>query len=300
MKKILLILIFPVLVCKAYSQEINNSGELENSLLWEISRNDLIYKSYLFGTNHIIGGSYVDTSSIIAECLTSSNIVITEAVKDDIDTAMLLQSIKMKDDEYYSFSDSRDEEYLKEFFSENSILKPYSEIYFILKPMFYWIMYYYTEYLQNEKDIKSDFISLDYYFMNKASEMNKKLIGFESVNEQMSFFTDSISIKNQLKILLETIRTTKENLKMGTMYLNSCYLKQDLNCMSEFMIFGSKFPNENKIFLESRNIKWMQKIPSIINYNSSFIAVGAAHLPGKYGLINLLRLQGYEVKPLKF
>ena len=300
MKKNLLFLIFFIIVSQAAAQEINNVSELQNSLLWEISRNDLTAKSYLFGTNHIIGGSYVDTSQVIMEYFMNSNVIITEAVKDDIDTAMLLQAIEMKDDEYYSFADSEDEEYLKEFFRKNSILKPYAEFYFILKPIFYWILFYYTEYFRNEPSVKSDFISLDFYFMEQAAELNKKLLGLETVNEQMSYFTDSISVKTQLKILLETIRTSDERLKLGTTYLNSCYLNQDLNCMFSFMIFGSNFPKENELFIVSRNKRWMQKLPSIINYNASFIAVGAGHLPGSNGLISLLRMQGYEVNPIKF
>ena len=136
--------------------------------------------------------------------------------------------------------------------------------------------------------------------MEKASEMNKKLIGLETVNEQMSIFTDSIPIKKQLKILLKTIRTSKEMLMTGTSFLNTCYLSQDLNCLSSFMIFGYDFPDENKLFLENRNIRWAKKLPYFINYRSAFIAVGAGHLPGKNGLISLLRMQGYEVKPLKF
>ncbi|HAX47432.1 MAG TPA: TraB/GumN family protein [Ignavibacteria bacterium] len=283
-----------------FAQEYNASDESQNSLLWEISREDIPAKSYLFGTNHIISSSFIDTSVIISECIKKSSVVITELEKEDLDTALLLQQMKMNDKDYYSFSDSDDEKFLQEFFRNNSLLKPFAEIYFILKPMAYWLFYFYGQYIKHESPGTTGFTSLDDYFVNEARNQNKELKGLETVTEQMSIFMDSIPIKTQLQILMETIRTSPEKLALGTTSLNICYLRQDVSCMSSIMIFGHNFPEENRLFLERRNLKWMKKLPSAINYKSTMIAVGAGHLPGTYGLINLLRIQGYEVKPIKF
>lgn len=54
----------------------------------------------------------------------------------------------------------------------------------------------------------------------------------------------------------------------------------------------------NDMTLFDRNKKWMEHIPKLILEKASLIAVGAAHLPGKDGLINLLRLQGFTVEPV--
>jgi uncharacterized protein YbaP (TraB family) len=53
-----------------------------------------------------------------------------------------------------------------------------------------------------------------------------------------------------------------------------------------------------KIMLNNRNLDWVEKIPSIMASGSSFMAFGAAHLPGDFGIINLLRKKGYIVKPI--
>lgn len=47
-----------------------------------------------------------------------------------------------------------------------------------------------------------------------------------------------------------------------------------------------------------RNKKWITVIKSNIQNCSCLIAVGAGHLPGKEGLINLIRKEGYTVKPV--
>jgi uncharacterized protein YbaP (TraB family) len=51
-------------------------------------------------------------------------------------------------------------------------------------------------------------------------------------------------------------------------------------------------------FLNERNMNWLPIIISQISDKSSFIAVGALHLPGKKGIIELLREKGYTVKPI--
>lgn len=40
------------------------------------------------------------------------------------------------------------------------------------------------------------------------------------------------------------------------------------------------------------------KLPAIMNAAPTFVAVGAGHLPGEYGLLNLLKKKGYTVEPV--
>lgn len=54
---------------------------------------------------------------------------------------------------------------------------------------------------------------------------------------------------------------------------------------------------DNLQLAELRNINWMKKLPKLFNMGK-FVAVGAAHLYGTYGLITLLRQAGYVVTPI--
>jgi uncharacterized protein YbaP (TraB family) len=49
--------------------------------------------------------------------------------------------------------------------------------------------------------------------------------------------------------------------------------------------------------LVSRNYNMANRVEKHFKGNSVFIAVGAAHLPGNKGIINLLREKGYIVEP---
>ena len=53
------------------------------------------------------------------------------------------------------------------------------------------------------------------------------------------------------------------------------------------------------ILLYDRNANWVKKLQQLMPENSLVIAVGAGHLPGKKGVLNLLREAGYKVEPIK-
>lgn len=54
----------------------------------------------------------------------------------------------------------------------------------------------------------------------------------------------------------------------------------------------------SKEILYDRNYSWMKVIPDIIKEKSTFIAVGAVHLGGEEGLIDLLKKEGYTIEPV--
>ena len=49
--------------------------------------------------------------------------------------------------------------------------------------------------------------------------------------------------------------------------------------------------------LDARNLNWINKIDGLISTKKCFVIVGALHLYGENGLINLLKKRGYKVKP---
>ena len=66
------------------------------------------------------------------------------------------------------------------------------------------------------------------------------------------------------------------------------------------MLAKSEFGSDQyeDILLNDRNKKWVKELKEIMKKESVFVAVGAGHLTGEYGLINLLKKEGYTVEPL--
>ena len=50
--------------------------------------------------------------------------------------------------------------------------------------------------------------------------------------------------------------------------------------------------------IHARNLRMFESLLHQIENKRVFIAVGALHLPGEKGLINLLRMKGYKLAPL--
>lgn len=300
MRSLVLLFFLYVLPAAVTAQEDSTVNEPSSSLLWEISRSDISFKSYLFGTNHLVSSAFIDTSAVMINCISNAEVIITEIENMKIDTAFLVKAMTMKKNDHYSFSDPDDEEYMVNFFRNNPMLKAFADNYFILKPMAYWLIYFYSNFVKGTATENSSFTALDSYFMQEAQKKNKELKGLETTEEQISYFMDSIKVDTQLKILLETIRASRDDMNKAKVVLDTCYLSQDLSCMSNIGIFGRKFGKENRLFLDNRNLLWIKKLPSYINYRPAVIAVGAGHLPGEYGLLSLLKKQGYTVKAVRF
>ena len=58
-------------------------------------------------------------------------------------------------------------------------------------------------------------------------------------------------------------------------------------------------PEEEAQLISNRNADWLAKMPAIMKERPTFFAVGAGHLPGEKGLLQLLRNAGYTVEGQK-
>ena len=69
--------------------------------------------------------------------------------------------------------------------------------------------------------------------------------------------------------------------------------------------FGRRYLSEIAVstsikenLLVKRNKNWIPKIEQLIQQKTCFIAVGAGHLAGENGILELLRKQGFTVEPI--
>ena len=56
---------------------------------------------------------------------------------------------------------------------------------------------------------------------------------------------------------------------------------------------------EYDTIVKVRNLNWEKQMKELLPQQTTLFVVGAGHLPGEYGMINLLREAGYKVKPVK-
>ena len=130
--------------------------------------------------------------------------------------------------------------------------------------------------------------------------MGLKDSSMETMKYQLGIF-DKIPYKLQAKQLYEMVTKIKDTTSSNELLvLSDAYRNQQLEKLEEMTVkedMGIK--NFTELLLYKRNENWAKKLEELMPEKSLVIAVGAGHLPGKRGVINLLRKSGYKVEPVK-
>lgn len=267
----------------------------QSSLLWEISGNGLEKPSYLFGTIHIIGVDDYFWTDIMDEKFNTTEKLVLEI---DMDNPMMLMismlgSVRMKGGETLK-NLLTPEEYKKvnKYFSKElgMPLSTFDRI----KPMFTSMM------MAQGGASEEETTSYEMELMQKAEVRGMKTEGLETVKYQMSMF-DSIPYETQAQMLVEAVESAGEESEDDTMdEMITLYLAQDLNGLYELITAGdSEIEGFEDVLLNTRNKNWIPKIEKMSAKKPTFFAVGAGHLPGDEGVINLLIKAGYTVTPIR-
>jgi uncharacterized protein YbaP (TraB family) len=137
---------------------------------------------------------------------------------------------------------------------------------------------------------------VDMQLNERAHAANKPVMGLESVDFQMHLF-DSLSPRAQEQMLLVAEGPTETAARLAA--LKDAWLAGDaarLDSLSNAAPGSTEF---NEAFVYRRNRSWIPKIEALINGTSdALVVVGAAHLIGRNGVVQLLRTKGYTVEQL--
>ena len=144
---------------------------------------------------------------------------------------------------------------------------------------------------------------IDSYFQQAAKKTGKSVIGFETVDFQISVLYTGSTIERQKQQLFCMIDNAEYSVAM-LKELVGAYFAQDLAKLYE--ISEEKrgdgcdtTPEEDEALIFGRNADWVEKMPAIMADKATLFVVGAAHLPGERGVLELLEKQGYTVEAVK-
>jgi uncharacterized protein YbaP (TraB family) len=284
------------MICAAGITASSQTTVSNNTLLWRISGRNLAKPSYLFGTIHLLCANDIDLSETLKKAINETDKVYLELDMDNLFEMMqAVQKMKMRNDTTLSdlLSES-DYKKVKTFFASKSSIIPFS-ILETYKPMLAASMIMQTS---TECD---NAVSMEQIIMQEAKENKKEIKGMETMAYQLSIF-DSIPYEVQAKQLLAFISDNDTEDKASKEYdeMASAYRNQDLSKL-EALINKEEFGIGNfaDLLLYNRNKNWVITMDKIFANNSAVIAVGAGHLPGEKGVINLLKKAGYKVQPME-
>lgn len=292
---VLLLSVVVFVVSSANTCKDENPGETADearttSLLWEISGNGLSTPSFLYGTMHLIDKKDFYIRPFIDSMLMQSEQVAFELKLDDMTALMKLQALMIMPEGKTLQSMMLPDEYekLKKYLQDS--LNTNIDLIQDQKPL-------YLMQLMAEEMIKGETESFELYFFMKCMQNQKPISGLETVEEQMGVF-DSVPYEEQLKWLMMEVNDPGLYDSIFVEMVEA-YKKEDIEKLAKLMKESSpEFMMYEDIFLTNRNKNWIPKIEELIKTKTTFIAVGAGHLPGENGVIELLRKKGYTVKPV--
>ncbi|MFZ1529815.1 MAG: TraB/GumN family protein [Ferruginibacter sp.] len=264
-----------------------------NSLLWEITGNGLKKPSYLFGTMHVssklafhLGDSFYYAMKRVDAVALELNPEIWQP-----------QMVRLNDlnQNYSSYIRSGGNDYLNEKsfriqkFDDKLKLALNSE-----PPVVNNLLY--RSYREKE-DFEEDTF-LDLYIFQTGRKLGKSPAGvedfYESEKTVMEAYADMAKEKKKKEIDLdgETMSDLIEKMQ-------DAYRRGDLDLMDSLDNKMERSVAFREKFLYKRNEVQARSIDSIIKSRSLFVGVGAAHLPGERGVIEILRKKGYKLRPVK-
>jgi uncharacterized protein YbaP (TraB family) len=265
---------------------------VNGQLLWKISGEGVKENSYLYGTIHVMPENQFSISPKIQKAFDESQILAME-IDLNMGLAKQLQIAKKTIlprkktiQNYLSVSDfTKVKSYCLDSLkiSESRFKK-----YIRLKPFFF------SSAIAQEQ--MGDTKSFEMEFNKMAKKKSKKTMGLETIEYQLQTI-NKISIEDQAKMLMDEFDTSPTDQFNDLLKL---YLNEDLNGLYKAVTSeSSQIENFNNDFLDVRNKNWIPVIEDQIKLNKTFIAVGAAHLPGENGVINLLQKKGYTLEPVE-
>ena len=284
-------------------------------VLYKISGNGLKKPSYLIGTIHVIKGSFLDT-------IPGANRVIDEVEQvcgeldmrhiTNQDTAIAIAQMMMLPPDSVATKILTEQEFDKicRLVNENYNIDLKQPQYASLL-QFYPLMMMVTipqlsEMMKLQKAMAEDTATetpvpiMDIFIQQKAQGQNKPVIGLETYTFQVKLLTTLLDmpLHEQYIKMIESFENKEEGEKIVKNLIDA-YKSFNLASLGEAMKASDGFENMANRVLDSRNENWAQKMPSIMSEKSTLFAVGAGHLIGDKGLIQLLKKQGYKVKAVK-
>jgi uncharacterized protein YbaP (TraB family) len=232
---------------------------VDKQLLWEISGNGLKEKSYLFGTLHSNDKRIFDLSDSVYYALDRANLIILEA-----DIFELFKDIDSREDLPNTLYDKDGKAYTA---SEIASRTTYGD-----------------------ENGMPQFIdaALEEYCHNA----NKKFFALEDVKDQLNL---GAKLNFTKRVFINDAFNDFSNQK-----LIELYLKGDISAIERFIRANLSADKEQfTALITDRNNKMSHNLDSILKKKESFFcAIGAGHLAGSEGVINLLRTRGFRLRPM--
>lgn len=272
---------------------------LKAELLWKISGEGITRPSYIFGTHHVAPVSLLDSLAGFDEALAS-----VDAVYGELDMAEMMKPAAQQ--QLMAAAMAPADSLLtivltaEQLDSLDQVLAKYfgpmvsSSAFAAMKPA----MVQTTITMAMSKAIFPDFDptkQLDGTIQVRARELDKTIGGLETIEVQCEALF-GYPIASQAKELMKVVADNDKASELARRVAET-YLAGDLDALMD--LFNEEMDEETALrMIYNRNHNWAGIIAGRTETVPTMYVVGAGHLPGARGVIELLRAKGFKVEPV--
>ena len=268
-------------------------------LVWKISGNGIKNPSYILGTHHGCPFNYCDSIPGLMKAFDKVDNIIGEINMIEFsemspERMQKMQAMMMMPADTSLLSLFNEEETAK----VNEWLKKEMgaslEMFSMMKPMTIMVTVQNKVMMEVIPDL-ANMTTIDKYMQTLGQSKGKSIGELETADYQMTLLYGN-SLEEQADALLEMINQGESRELM--VQLTDAYKSQNLDTLWE--IFQEQMTGyEYDAIVKVRNLNWEKQMKELLPKQSTLFVVGAGHLPGENGMINLLREAGYKVKSVK-
>ena len=268
-------------------------------LVWKISGNGIKKPSYILGTHHGCPFTYCDSIPGLMKAFDKVDNIIGEINMIEFaemspERMQKMQAMMMMpaDTSLLSLFSTEEAAKVNEWLGKK--MGASLEILSVMKPMTIMVTVQNKEMMEVIPEIAT-MTTIDKYMQTLGQSKGKTIGELETADYQMELLYEN-SLEEQADALLEMI--DHGDSKGLLQQLTNAYKSQNLDTL--WKVFQEQMTGyEYDAIVKVRNLNWEKQMKELLPKQSTLFVVGAGHLPGESGMINLLREAGYKVKPVK-
>jgi len=266
---------------------IGSAQAASTSMLWKaVAPNGKV--SYLFGTMHTDDARVNELAAPVITALNESQVFMMEVLPGNDPTLYQMKNQNLKD--LLTEKEWEQVKALADFHYMNGTMAMH------MKP---WLMAMVFDLPKPASDF-----ALDNQLLSMAEDQRKDVLALEDTAEHFEML-DGMTMDQQLTMLRVVLKRTQAQKERDYQILVKAYLTGDPEKtaaidekLSATMLPKEVWASMRVKLLNQRNQQMAARIIDQGTLNRLFVAVGAAHLPGRNGLITLLKNADYKLEPI--
>lgn len=276
---------------------VNGKPDGPGGYLWKVTNGDTTV--YLQGTIHTATEDFFPLNQKIEEAYAKADIVVPEIDFNNIN--MFDMQATYMDFAMYPDGSTIDEHISEDLYQEVSSV--YEELGMSMDMFAAYQPWFHSTLIQQLMTEELGYIDgVDFYFLDRAEQDQKEVIGLETVEEQLSIFADT-SEELQIDMLKESLIELEEFEQQMTEML-ALYKAGNADELLTYLTVEDANPTpEEQAYMEAlndnRNYKMAEKIEGFLEEDSGdtyFVIVGALHLIMEPHIRSILEEEGYVIE----